>query len=169
MASCDIQIPHHGIRVFNENGELDHIICTGYLDGGDDDDDDDDDDGGGSGGDEDNKSETGCDRDDSEHFGETEDCAGNCQVQEQEEQQQQEQEQDDDDDDHCHNEDNIIALVQVGEDFLDGDDQSKELRELEKVASTETPVQLNELNVTTDEINEIHNCIMGYATIVLEL
>ena len=150
VASCDIQIPHHAIRVFNENGELDHIIRTGFLDG----DDDDDDDSGGSGGDEDNKSETGCDRDDSEHFGRTEDCAEKCQVQEEE---QEEQEQDDDD--HCHNEeDNIIALVQVGEDFLDGDDQSKELRELEEVASTETPVQLNELNVTTDETNEMHNC-----------
>ena len=55
MALSDIQIPHHAIRVFNENGELDHIIRTGFLD-----DDGDDDDGDGSGGDEDNKSETGC-------------------------------------------------------------------------------------------------------------
>ena len=68
MAPSDIQIPHHAIRVFNENGELDHIIRTGFLYDDDDDhdnddddgDDGDDDDGGGSGGYEDNKSETGC-------------------------------------------------------------------------------------------------------------
>lgn len=31
MSSSHIQIPHHAIRVFDERGELDHIIHTGFL------------------------------------------------------------------------------------------------------------------------------------------
>ena len=38
VSSAHIQIPHHAIRVFDEKGELDHIIPSGFLQDNEDDD-----------------------------------------------------------------------------------------------------------------------------------
>ena len=37
MASAGVKIPHHSIRVFDESGNLDQIIHTGFLQDDDDD------------------------------------------------------------------------------------------------------------------------------------
>lgn len=107
VSSAHIQIPHHAIRVFDERGELDHIIHTGFLQ------DDEDED----------ESETESDRNEELNGVGSEDYA--------EESRLMDHDSEDDEDETDKREERVIALVQVGEDLLGQGDQRNGL-ELEK-------------------------------------
>ena len=128
MSSAHIQIPHHAIKVFDEKGELDHIIHSGFLQ------DDEDDD----------ESETESDRNEELNDIGSEDYA--------EESRLLDHDSEDDEDETDKEEERVIALVQVGEDLFGQDDQRKELEELEK-DQEETrviTVQPEELPITAE-------------------
>ena len=134
MSSAHIQIPNHAISVFDEKGELDHIIHTGFLQ------DDEDDD----------ESETESDRNEELNDVGSEDYA--------EESRLLDHDSEDDEDETDKEEERVIALVQVGEDLFGQDDQRKELEELEK-DQEETgviTVQPEELPITAETHETSH-------------
>ena len=134
VSSAAVQIPHHAIRVFDETGELDHIIYTGFLQ------DDDDDD----------KSETECNGNEQLNDVGSEDYADVNRIMD--------QDSDDDGNETDKEEEEVIGLVQMGESFLGQINQGKGLEEPKK-DEEDTRVIISEELPATAESHEIsHNC-----------
>ena len=97
-SAAAVKIPHQAIRVFDERGNLDHIINTGFLQDDDDDDDDDD---------------SHNDKHDHVEQGSKNYAEDGSQL--------------DYDEDSDEEEENIVAVEELGECLLDQDDQQLEL------------------------------------------
>ena len=109
MALAAVKIPHHAIRVFDEMGELDHIIHTGFLQ------DDKSDD----------ESETECNG--NEELNEVDAGSDYAEVN-----RLMDHDSDDDGNETDKEEEEVIGLVKMGENFLGQNNQGKALEELEK-------------------------------------
>lgn len=129
-----VQIPHHAIRVFDEMGDLDHIIYTGFLQ------DDEDDD----------ENETECNGNEELSDAGSEDYADVNKPMD--------HENDDAGNETDKEEEEVIGLVQMGENILGQINQGKGLEELNK-DEEDTRVIINEELPTTVENHEIsHTC-----------
>lgn len=103
-SAAAVKIPHQAIRLFDERGNLDHIINTGFLQDDDDDDDDEDDD-----------DESHNDKHDHVEQGSKNYAEDGSQL--------------DYDEDSDEEEENIVAVEELGECLLDQDDQQLELEQ----------------------------------------
>ena len=124
-SAAAVKIPHQAIRVFDERGNLDHIINTGFLQDDDDDDDDDD-------GDDDDDDDDDSHNNKHDHVEQgSKNCAENGS-------------QLDYDEDSDEEEENIVAVEELGECLLDQDDQQLELEkndtETAEATNTDTAV-----------------------------
>ena len=157
-----LKIPHHAIRVFNGQGKLDHIIYTDFLQDDDDDDDadDDDDDDDGEGvsqyGNPDNDNDIVIDH--SERDNRLMACDGKVGI----DCNDNDDDDDDDDGDDGDEEENILAVLQVGECLLEQNETAEGIAEQEKQEDEIIPTHLgNQLNImgpATAPINRTNPC-----------
>ena len=134
VSSAAVQIPHHAIRVFDETGELDHIIYTGFLQDNDDDD----------------ESETECNGNEQLNDVGSEDYADVNRIMD--------QDSDDDGNGTDKEEEEVIGLVQMGESFLGQINQGKGLEEPKKDEEDTRVIISEELSATAESHEISHNC-----------
>ena len=134
VSSAAVTIPHHAIRVFDEMGELDYIMHTGFLQ-----DDESDDD-----------SETECDR--NEELNELD--AGSQDYAEVN--RLLDHDSDDDGNETDKEEEEVIGLVEMGEDCLGQNNQGKGLEELEKDDEDTRVIISEELPTTAGSYETSH-------------
>jgi len=128
VSSAALKIPHHAIRVFDEMGELDHIIRTGFLQ------DDESED----------ESETECNRNEelNELNARSEDYAEVNRLMD--------HDSDDDGNEADKEEEDIVGLVEMGEDILGQINQGKGLEEIKKDGEDTRVIITEELTTTAE-------------------
>ena len=127
-SAAAVKIPHQAIRVFDERGNLDHIINTGFLQDDDDDDDDDD---------------SHNDKHDHVEQGSKNYAEDGSQL--------------DYDEDSDEEEENIVAVEELGECLLDQDDQQLELEKNDTETTEATNTGTAVAQKANYEINLRHN------------